>query len=215
MRILHVSDTHGTFPELIDVKTVDVIVHSGDMLPNKTRGTVVEPGFQEDWVRRKLPTMIRWLKGKPLLFCAGNHDFFNPGELLRRAGEEAYSLTNSSYVFGGLNFAGFPYVPWLIGEWNYERGPEDLSMETEDLLGWVASDNIDVIVAHCPPFGILDAVRHERIGNPYLQVDRLHRNDGERVKAILSGHVHESPGIVEINRTIISNAACTQRIVEI
>jgi predicted phosphodiesterase len=49
VKILHISDTHGRMPELRGEH--DVIVHSGDMLPNRSFGiSAIEETFQRYWV---------------------------------------------------------------------------------------------------------------------------------------------------------------------
>ena len=90
MLLCHVSDTHGFFPDL--PPEAEVIVHSGDGMPNSSRGNLkVEPRFQSEWVRKNVETYKKWLGGRPLIYLEGNHCFIDPISILREAGIDAVS----------------------------------------------------------------------------------------------------------------------------
>lgn len=212
MKILHLSDTHGTFPELKGA--FDVIVHSGDLMPNKTRGTATEPGFQKDWVARKAIRLANWIGKTPFLYCPGNHDYYDPESVLRQHGVAATTLGAEPLELLGYKFVGFPYVPWFNGEWNYEKLAPDMFSLMGGVIDRMEAGEIDVLVAHCPPEGILDETfGNVRIGNP--QLTRAFNVANKLPKAILCGHCHESPGTAIVRDCIISNAATTMRIIDL
>ena len=224
MRIMHVSDTHGYFPELEG--EFDAVVHSGDfhafnkresyegrqveLDPNRTpKKRKAEIEFQKEWLFDKIPTIKDWIKGKPFLFCSGNHDFFNPCAMLNDNGIEAIDLDNKVVEYMGYVWYGFPYVPMIRNSWNFEREPTDLKREVQTFVARLKNhgklDGLDILVAHCPMSGILDKAKRS-IGNKHMnsavsyQLQKL-------PKAYLCGHVHPDNGLESMGEMIVSNAA--------
>lgn len=67
-----------------------------------------------------------------------------------------------------------------------------------------ATERCDVLVAHEPPYGVLDTIPSGRhIGSPKVAraVERLHP------RVVVCGHVHESPGVARLGGTFVVN--CT------
>jgi len=207
VRILHISDTHGEMSMLRG--QFDLVVHSGDLQPNRTRGSVTEGAFQEHWVRSNATRLRHWLGDTPFLFCPGNHDFFDPQEIARDVGIDWTTLGNKAHEVEGLRFVGLPYVPFFRGEWNYETCSIELMRKTYRLL---ESTKPDVLVAHCPPHGILDDTHGTHIGNRALTEWLKTRST---LKAILCGHCHESAALETFQGCTVSNAARMQRIIKL
>lgn len=192
----------------------DVIVHSGDLMPNKTRGIVdVEIEFQRMWLVQNAKRLKLWFQDKPVIFCPGNHDFANVEPYMRDFGIDFTSLENDSYTNQGVRFMGFSDVPKFAHEWNRERSPAELARGTLAVLEDAEIFNYHVLVAHCPPWGVLD-MANEHIGNSVLTNDWLYRERTWRPNLILSGHCHEAAGVAYLKDTFVSNAACTQRIID-
>lgn len=231
MLICHVSDTHSYFPSL--PKEAEIIIHSGDLCPNLTRGDrKIEVPYQSKWIIDKSATFKDWIEDRPFLFCAGNHDFIDPTPLLQKAGINAINLTNQSYQYKGIKFYGFPYIPWICGEWNYECHHPEMNREIRRLRDVLLS-GIDVLVTHCPPYGVLDANVVLRDGKTMIvpswaescgntQLTNLLTYDLEdlsiesRPKYLLCGHIHESHSIVtDILGMTISNAATTVHLIDL
>ena len=180
MRILHISDTHGCHRRLKTLPEADVIVHSGDI--TLTGGADEALDF------------MKWFCDLPYahkVFIAGNHDFcLHEGE---PDGLEAncHYLRNDSVVIDGLKFYGIP-----------------LSVETA-ASGTIAAnyaaipDDIDVLITHQPPIGILDHAEGYGYGSPELRdaVLRIHP------RAHLFGHIHDAVGIVSVAGAVFSNGA--------
>lgn len=217
MKIMHVSDTHGYFPELDG--EFDLVVISGDFLPNKfvhvfcSRSKecyMYERKFQYEWVFQNAEKIKLWTKNKPIVFCMGNHDFFNPCRLLKDMGVYIVDATDQFHAVLGANFYGFPYVPILNGIWNNERSGQDMHDEIQKMQKRLIDLNkfgsIDVFIAHCPPYGILDRVGNENIGSVHL-ANLLTYSFPKLPKLFLCGHVHESNGLMEMDEMKISNAA--------
>lgn len=213
MKILHISDTHGALRTLLDRDTIDAVVHSGDFLPNcRPSMPVLEAQWQLDWIARNADRLKQWLGGTPFLLCPGNHDFVDPCEALRAIGVNASSLCDQVQTLNGVTFHGFPWVP-ALGYWWHEAVDQELERRTDDM----DLDGVDVLVAHCPPRGVLDKARDNvRIGNKYLR-DRFEHDRPESVRLILTGHCHEQGGGVAMpwSGVTVVNSACTRRLLTI
>jgi Icc-related predicted phosphoesterase len=192
------------------------------MLPNhRPRLKRQEPLFQRDWIREHGEDFKEWIGDKPFLFCAGNHDYYN--EICSELCDlkiNAIDITNKIVEIDGKKFYGFPYVPY-IGVWNWELIEKDMRTKVQELVDIINMFKIDVLVAHCPPYGILD-MNHEghHIGNVAMS-NAMSFNFKHIPKLYLCGHCHGDNGIYNIplglnkDYMLISNAATTQRIVEI
>lgn len=209
MRILHLSDTHGGLPKLRT--DADVVVHSGDFLPNRSRIATIEYAFQPLWVEDNAKRLRDWLGERPLLVCSGNHDFCSPARLLQAVGIQAIDLDDKRVEHDGFIFHGFPYVPEFTSEWMHECDDEELTARTEgiDLKG------VDVLVAHSPIFKLLDKNREGgHCGS--VPMRNFLKKSTHVPRWYMHGHIHESHGSTRWVRKIdVSNAATTQRVVEL
>lgn len=213
MRILHLSDTHGRMPEL--ERDFDVVVHSGDLLPNRSYGIrPIEETFQRYWLEENAPKFppSYWLK--PLLVCPGNHDFIDPTPILRSFGIDARLLCNGALGVSGVGFYGFPWTPTFY-DWNWMCGPDEMREHLSPAVELMSQGAIDVFVGHGPMYGVLDRnADGERCGSKVVR--DVMRDVRHPPKLFLHGHIHEAAGVQTWSRGIlVSNAATTQRIVTI
>ena len=65
MRILHTSDLHGNWRLPTAFQDFDVWVDSGDFFPNASRGTAIEPAYQNTWLTRDKLAFLK--SAKPLV----------------------------------------------------------------------------------------------------------------------------------------------------
>ena len=223
MRAIHVSDTHGHFKDLQGY--AEIVVHSGDFCPdlfafhaghlNKVANE------QEAWLLKKSAFIKKWLNGKPFYFVLGNHDFINPvrfEEILKSVGIDAHNLTEKVVSYGSVNFYGFPYIPYINGQFSYECNSNQMADRIDAMVAVSQVSYLDVIVAHSPPRGCLDYCFHqyESFGNIGLSNALDYKWDENTLpQAILCGHIHASHGTTIRGGVLISNAATSQNIVEI
>ncbi len=211
MIISHISDTHSA---LIKINPkADLIIHSGDFLPNCSRGNIVkEMTFQEKWLRDNKSQLIDWIGDKPFLFCPGNHDFIDPVPTMREFGINAIDLCNKVVTLNNMSFYGFPYVSILSNEWNYELDVERMAQKVRQLTDAVNDHYVDILVAHSPLHGILDVNHYgDHIGDRILVNAFNYEKFTHVPTAYLHGHCHEYGGFVsKLYDMLISNAATTQ-----
>jgi len=184
-RIVCVSDTHNCTDE-IAVPDGDILIHAGDAT---ITGTVEE-------VKR----FNRWFAGLPhshKIFVAGNHDwlFEKDNELARRLLDpNIIYLQDSSIAVDGLKIYGSPWQPRFF-DWafNLNRGYELAEK-------WaMIPDDIDILITHGPPNGILDLVPRkgwdENTGCEELRKRVEHIAAFGGLKLHIFGHIHCGYGV--------------------
>ena len=192
MRIVCLSDTHGHHDE-IEVPDGDLLVHAGDFTK---RGTLAEVADFDAFLAR-LPHPHK-------VVVAGNHDFLFEREpaLARATLAHATYLEHDAAELGGLRVFGSPWQPWYRNwAFNLQRG-EPLRARWAEVPA-----EIDLLVTHTPPQGVLDRVHDgTRVGCEELRA-ALAR---VRPRAHVFGHIHESYGcelLDELPGTRFYNAA--------
>lgn len=204
-RLAHISDTHGMFPAV--PRSAVIIVHSGDMAPNISRGLMEkEIPFQEEWWNNNLDQIVDRIDGRIFAFIPGNHDYFDPEQLLRLSGVNAHNLSNKKVELLGKSFYGYPYIPYISGEWNYETSMNDLAKHAQKI------PRCDFLVTHSPPYGVCDYY-YQHCGN--TAISNWISYADEEPEYIFCGHVHDASGIGKIGNVIVSNAAMTINMFEI
>jgi Icc-related predicted phosphoesterase len=190
LRIVLISDTHGKHEEL-GTLSGDVLIHCGDFCD----------GFNNDGAH--LASIDDWFLRQEFdqIYCVGgNHDF---AAQERHANgipvfENAIFLQDQKHVFGGITFYGTPWLPDLSG-WAYYL-PENKRRGKWSLI----PNDVNILITHTPPFGILDSPRAGgNVGCSYLR---------SRVREIAPklhcfGHVHASAGRLVEEKTTFVNAS--------
>jgi len=143
MRLVVISDTHSLHNSIAGLPEGDVLVHAGDFMNS---------GYDV----QDILSFNRWLGDQPFkhcVVCAGNHDryFEAASQQARTLLTNAIYLENTGVSLDNITFWGLPYTPeFLSWAFMYPRGSS--SQRYWDLI----PDNLDVLITHGPPFGILD-----------------------------------------------------------
>lgn len=194
MRLVLISDTHGWHGAMAPLPPGDGVIHAGDV---SGRGTLTE-----------LAAFFTWFGGLPYrhrIVIAGNHDF-----ALERQAAAAEALVppgvtylrDAGAMVDGLRVWGSPWQPWFH-DWafNLERG-EPLAAR------WaLIPADVNVLVTHGPPAGILDQVAGpvpRRVGCEELARRVAQLPD---LRLHVFGHIHEAYGVVARGRTVWVNAS--------
>jgi Icc-related predicted phosphoesterase len=171
LRLVLLSDTHQLHRE-VDVPDGDIFIHAGDFtMFSQSMEAVVD---FNDWLGE--------LPHRHKIVVPGNHEFFleaDPSE--RFMLDNAIVLINEGMEIDGLRIWGSPVTPMYGGAFGLSS-----AKDRKRLYGQIPQE-IDVLVSHGPPFGILDTAPisglhegcHELLDavlrvRPYLHVFRPH-----------------------------------------
>jgi len=182
MKICCIADTHQLH-HLLDIPECDVLVCAGDY------------DLSVEWDMDRLNYWFGTLKDKvgKIVFIAGNHDFAlqkSNSILIEHVFTNAIYLEDSSVTIDGVKFYGTPWCP-MFHSWAF--------METHDFLKENREkipEDTDVLISHCPPFGIMDHVKRANGDSGQSQGCASLRNRIKLIKPKLSvfGHIHEGRG---------------------
>ena len=214
MKITFISDTH-TY--MYDRFYQELILPEGDVLCFS--GDIMSSGH----IEQELIHFLEWLSKQPFkrkIFIAGNHDRLLENQPL--IANEIISefephgiiyLNNSSYVYEGIKFYGTPYQPYFCG-WAFNISDFEKLVSIYQMI----PDDTDVLLTHCPPYGILDKSHRTSYSNPTgeshlgsmelkeVLAEKYHRNGIPRVIAF--GHIHGDGGKkIQIGNTFYINAS--------
>ena len=178
MLICAMSDSHGQH-EKLTIPECDVLICAGDYnLSNK-------------W---DLDHLNYWFSKQPAkhkIFCGGNHDWAlekNSKDYIDRIFTDAIYLEDSSVTIDGVKFYGNPYSP-IFRTWAFMKDADFLKENREKI-----PLDTDVLISHCPPYGILDQLRKangdigQNQGCPFLR----NRIKIVKPKLHIFGHIHEN-----------------------
>jgi len=191
MKIVALSDTH-LYHNDIKIPEGDVLIHCGDAT---AMGTL-----------REVSDFTKWFVEQPhdiKIFVPGNHDFLfeDSPELAVQMIDQwdnCYCLIDDELVADGVRFFGYPWTP-KYGDWAFmeDRESHDLMYSTQNI-----PEDVDVLITHGPPHGILDTTVRMRQG--FGAATEIEESVGcellrLRVEAIMPkihvfGHIHEGHG---------------------
>ncbi len=192
LQLVLLSDTHEQHREA-EVPHGQILIHTGDFsMMSRSLTSIVD---FNDWLG-ELPHRFK-------LLVPGNHDFWLEADASRRSLlSNATVLINESMDIEGLRFWGSPVTPLYGGAFGRS------SVEDRRRLYASIPKDVDVLITHGPPLGILDVSP----GSDYHQGDPVLLDAVQRVRPKLHvfGHVHldkRSPRILETPHTVFVNAA--------
>lgn len=98
----------------------------------------------------------------------------------------------------GLTIFGSPFTP------KYSKGSFKYAKKDDEILWNSLPPGIDILVTHCPPFGILDKTSSDQLaGSPALKKWVLKNSP----KWHIFGHIHEARGKIVSEGTTFLNVA--------
>lgn len=191
MRLVLLSDTHERD---IPIPDGDVLIHAGDLTMRGTYRTIAQAGA---WLRS--------LPHKHKIVVAGNHDWLfetNRQKALRALGSGFIYLENEGATVEGLRIWGSPVTPTFYNwAFNVYRGPDIKKY-------WDAiPQNLDILVTHGPPRGILDQAFPERVSENLGCDDLLKAVQNKKPRIHVFGHIHGSRGVSIAGETTFYNAS--------
>ena len=202
MRILCLSDTHGFLPEL-DLTGIDLVLHAGDMtFENKYNYALQRKYFD----RQFCPWVEKIEKICPIYFTWGNHEMFSEKlpstynhvtnyHLLRDNFTTIEDKNGKEYKIYGT--AAQPiFMDWA---WNFPDDEENLGHRYSFI-----PDDVDILLTHCPAYGVLDLTKDgENVGS-YMLSERI--GQLKKLKLHVMGHIHNAYGSFGFPDMITVNA---------
>lgn len=185
-----ISDLHGHLPKL---EGGDLLIISGDLT---ARDSELEHFRVSQWMDEQ--------SYKHIIFIAGNHDNFCMNYTIMTEQGISY-LCDSMVEYEGLKIWG---TPWTLTFPGMNPDCKAFTVNTEDKLREkyaACPDDIDIIISHGPPYGILDLSKNEdRCGSLALR-ELMFR---VKPKYLICGHIHECGGkSIDLVSTICINAS--------
>ncbi len=183
-----ISDLHGHYPKLYGG---DLLIIAGDLTARDT-----------DEQHRDF---ILWISNhqkhdfpyKKIIYIGGNHDGFLDPKNKRYGAIKTPEEWNIEYLcdsgteFQGLKIWGSPWsltFPGINHKCTAFTGTEKELEKKYDLI----PDDIDILITHGPPYGILDKVKNRNVGSLSLAVKIGHMENPP--KLWVCGHIHECYG---------------------
>ncbi len=188
-KLVIISDTH-TKEKFVVLPKGDILIHAGDF------------DIRDEFDLNIIIDYFKNLSFKHIIFIGGNHDLFleklfkdkvNP-----RVHKNIHYLCNSSVKIEGIKFWGSPFSPQFGIGWAFNGH----SQELKELWSTIPSDT-DIVITHCPAFGINDQVRGISQGCAFLR-DKIKEI---KPKYHIHGHIHEGYGIYCDEKTVYINAS--------
>lgn len=184
MKIWHISDTHG-YHELLNIpEGVDTVIFSGDCAnyPDRIKN------------EHEVRTFLIWfnqLNIENKIMIAGNHDcsFENKlvtgVECLRDYG--VHYLEDELLVIDGVTFYGSPWTP-NFGRWSFMKSRAKINKVWNN----VPKEQIDVLITHGPPKGILDISEDRNRNIEFCGDSALYKAVTKHIKPFIHcfGHIH-------------------------
>lgn len=176
MKIICFADTHRCV-EGLDMPKADVIICAGDYCNS---GSLEDVIAFNNWFSR-LPCKYK-------ILVAGNHDVcFERDPTLAKSllDKNIIYLQDEGVELDGVKFYGSPWqLPFM--DWAFNLPEDELRRKFERI-----PNDVDVLITHSPPYGILDSVRKdEHLGSKSL----LERAYQVKPQYHIFGHIHHGYG---------------------
>jgi Icc-related predicted phosphoesterase len=223
MKITFISDTH-TYMYDYNNNYKELILPEGDILC--CSGDIMSSGYNEG----EIIHFLKWINKQSFrykIFIAGNHDrVFEDKPLIaneiitKYAGEGVIYLQNTSIEIEGLTFYGTPHQPYF-GGWAFNVPDFEKLINIYQQI----PDNVDVLLTHCPPYGILDQSHRTYYHNPsgenhlgsieLKEVLAAKQLSKTQPRVVAFGHIHGDGGKqLQIDDTLYINASLCDELYE-
>lgn len=198
MKLCGISDTHGQHRSLT-IEPCDILCIAGDISPLEIQGRK-HPMLE--WL---VDDFIPWCESLPVdkvFLVPGNHELaishMEPDVRELFEGTKIVYLIDELATYGTYKIWGTPWCS-IFGNWAYMKLPE-----FEEHRFMKMPENVDILIAHDPPYGACDiCLEHpwgyyEHIGNKELAKVISIR----KPKIVLCGHLHTGKSRETFNETI-------------
>lgn len=187
MDIILTSDLHGNLPDMSQYSG-DMLIIAGDICPNFKWNRFDDRMHQLNWLTQIFLPWCATIKVNHILICGSNHDFcfqdtIKDAKDILNYDSRIEILIDKPTLIGDKRAYFTPWIPYME-YWAYTANPEKMKLYRE-----VIPNNIQILISHCPPYGILDEVNH--YGCKIL-LDRIQQLP--KLEQVWFGHCHEDGG---------------------
>lgn len=188
-----IADLHGHYPVF---DSGELLIIAGDLTARDTLQEFVK--------------LNQWLAGLPheeVIVIAGNHDVkIQKGLANIVQNEKVCYLENSGTEFKGMKIWGMPQSLWFNGVNPSCAAFMCKESHMEKIVNEIP-DNVDIIVSHSPPYGILDKSVYDGI-HCGSETVRMGLDMRLTPRLFVCGHIHEGYGIYQMEkRTAVVNCS--------
>lgn len=190
MKIVCISDTHSQH-HVMEIPFGDILIHAGDVSKRGSKEEVLD--------------FLHWFSQQPHRYkicIAGNHDWFfekHANQIQTYIPDNIIYLNDTGIEIEGLNIWGSPIQPTFYN-WAFNRDRGESIKRHWDMI----PQNIDVLITHGPPFGMLDQIDNgDHVGCKAL----LNKVNTVQPLYHIFGHIHEGYGINNAKNTTFINAS--------
>lgn len=148
----------------------------------------------------------------PVIAVKGNHDFIPLSDWIGGDVWEADEDPTRTTQILGMTVGGHRGINFICGEWDDELCRAEFDERSRRL-----PDDLDILVTHSPPHGIMDT--EDQSYGSYALASYVNRrmlgNHPKPLRGHFFGHVHDAFGVEHHGDTLFSNASTTVNLVEI
>jgi predicted phosphohydrolase len=192
IKVVAMSDLHGTLPPSKDIPKCDLILIGGDICG--CHGIL----DQSVWLHKEFKPWLENLPADRIIGVAGNHDFIweKSPQLVPRL-PWTY-LQDQVCEYRGWKVFGSPWQLRFF-DWAFNLDEPDLARKWS-----VIPEDTDIFVLHGPPKGYGDWVpRGENVGSPSL-VERISQ---VKPRLVVYGHIHPGFGVYDKDGVTMANVS--------
>jgi len=199
-KIVVISDLHSNLD--FSVPEADLLLIAGDAEP-AYHNAYLSINLQKDWLDNKFRN---WLKEQPVkecLFIPGNHSWiwYIDKKEVPIMNSNFHYLEDEMIELFNLKIYG---TPWQIpfNGWAFNIPEKFLPRKWDNI-----PENLDILLCHSPPYGIMDEVGHNSIKKHIGSKSLLKRIKEIKPTYIVFGHNHGGYGIMEEDGTTFVNCS--------
>lgn len=198
-KIACIADIHGQLPDDFYAKDkIDILLIAGDIC---TGNIYKDANFLVDF--------NDWLNNQPIknkIIIAGNHDFIFEKHKQLLPELNCHYLQDNSIIVENLKIYGSPWCP-IFMDWAFNLSEEKLKEKWE-----LFPKDIDILLTHCPPLGIMDNVKDDyktnNFGYKQIGSESLRNKIFEIMpKLVVFGHNHSQWGITDLHGITFVNCS--------
>ncbi len=197
MRVVCFSDTHGHHDKL-DIPDGDILIFAGDMIgyPNGEAKQV-----------KKFDKWMGQFNHSIKVAIPGNHDRIFERDWSHAVSflENVTCLNDSLIEVDGLKVWGSPVTPPFF-DWAFMRARGEVIARHWAMI----PDDVDILITHGPPHGIMDIAPPMEPGDDRHQgcADLMERiTELPKLKLHVFGHIHEEYGTVAYKQVTYVNCS--------